>query len=149
MTLVEKQIKCIELMNYHGLTDWNFFFDRAVVRFGLCSYKNKTISLSKTLTELNNWERIKNTMLHEIAHALVGPGHGHDRVWERKALEIGCDGKKYYSRKNTIQPKYKYEATCVHGKVFTRVKKPRAEYSCCCTTNGFNREFILKFKQTT
>src|SRR5215471_13596338 len=33
-----------------------------------------------------------NTMTHEIAHAIVGPNHGHDQVWTEKHLEMGGDG---------------------------------------------------------
>jgi SNF2 family DNA or RNA helicase len=32
-----------------------------------------------------------NTIRHEVAHAIVGPGHGHNEVWADKAREIGCD----------------------------------------------------------
>ena len=35
-------------------------------------------------------DHIRDTILHEIAHALVGPCHGHDAVWRQKAREIGC-----------------------------------------------------------
>lgn len=33
---------------------------------------------------------MRQALLHEIAHALVRPGHGHDQVWKDKALQIGC-----------------------------------------------------------
>lgn len=33
---------------------------------------------------------IRDTILHEIAHALVGPNHCHDLVWKAKCLEIGA-----------------------------------------------------------
>jgi SWI/SNF-related matrix-associated actin-dependent regulator 1 of chromatin subfamily A len=37
-------------------------------------------------------QQFKDTILHEIAHAIVGPHHGHDEVWRGKAVEIGCTG---------------------------------------------------------
>jgi len=81
------------IMNEHGLTTWTFQFDRAKRRLGMCSHRTQTISLSAPLTRLNDEERIRNTILHEIAHALVGPGHKHDHVWRRQARAIGCDGR--------------------------------------------------------
>lgn len=33
-----------------------------------------------------------DTVAHEVAHALVGPAHGHDAVWRRKAVELGGSG---------------------------------------------------------
>ena len=35
-------------------------------------------------------DHITDTILHEIAHALVGPRHGHNAIWRQKAREIGC-----------------------------------------------------------
>jgi len=35
-------------------------------------------------------ELVRDTLLHEIAHALVGTAHGHDEVWKAKCLEIGA-----------------------------------------------------------
>ena len=35
---------------------------------------------------------MKNTLLHEIAHALAGHEHNHDEVWKATARSIGCDG---------------------------------------------------------
>ena len=37
-------------------------------------------------------ENVKNTLLHEIAHALAGHEHNHDEVWKATARSIGCDG---------------------------------------------------------
>lgn len=85
-------------MNQHGLGHWLFRFDRrATVRLGLCSYRTKTISLSEKVILLTDEATVRNTILHEIAHALVGPGHGHDSVWRRKALSIGCTGDRCHS----------------------------------------------------
>ena len=35
-------------------------------------------------------DEVRDTILHEIAHALVGPGHGHDAVWKAKCVEVGA-----------------------------------------------------------
>lgn len=86
----EEMVK--DLMHYHGLHDWHFKFDRAVYRLGLTHYGRKVISLSKQATLRDVEARVLNTILHEIAHVLVGPGNGHNHVWREKAVQIGCDG---------------------------------------------------------
>jgi predicted SprT family Zn-dependent metalloprotease len=80
------------LMARHGLDEegWSFEFDRAKRRFGQCRHQDKAISLSEHLTRLNAREKVKDTILHEIAHALAGPGVGHDPRWRQIAAEIGA-----------------------------------------------------------
>lgn len=63
-------------------------------------YSHKSVELSTKLVELNDEARVLKTILHEIAHALT-EGHGHDRVWQAKLLEIGGDGKRCYDRSDT------------------------------------------------
>ena len=38
------------------------------------------------------WRDIRDTCLHEIAHAIVGPGHGHDAVSRTTAPRMGLHG---------------------------------------------------------
>lgn len=57
--------------------------------FGLCDYTNRTIQLSRIMTANQCKEQIRDTILHEIAHALT-PGAGHGPAWKRKARELGC-----------------------------------------------------------
>jgi SprT-like family len=96
MDLMEARALALELMKEHGLEFWYFEFDNAKRRFGICRYNRRTIGLSRNLVLLSNKEQVKDTILHEIAHALVGPGYGHSWVWKRMALEIGCDGNRCY-----------------------------------------------------
>jgi len=83
--------------------------------------KCRCIKLSRYLVALNDENEIRQTMLHEIAHFIVGAGHGHDAVWRRKAIEIGCDGKRL--NKTAEMPKGRYQATCQCGKTFSKHRK--------------------------
>ena len=56
-------------------------------------FNNKYINAN-----LDNWDRIKTTVLHEIAHAIVGYEHGHDRVWVNCCKSIGGDGERLAKR---------------------------------------------------
>jgi predicted SprT family Zn-dependent metalloprotease len=86
-----------DFMKKYGLSSWTFDFDRSKRRAGRCSYTKKKISLSMYYALKVPTEELKNTILHEIAHALVGPGHNHDEVWRRTAIGIGCDGNRCHS----------------------------------------------------
>lgn len=114
MTIAAAHKLARTLMREHGLIDkdWNFYFDRSVRRFGCCNHSRKTISLSQKLTELNDEPEVRDTILHEIAHALVGSKHGHDRFWRMKCIQVGATPKRCYDNTKVIQPPKKYIATC-------------------------------------
>ena len=150
MLLSDAKTLATKLMNQHGLIEkgWSFHFDNAKRRFGCCNYTYRRITLSKYLVDLNSETRVQNTILHEIAHALVGGGHGHDNVWKRKALEIGCDGNRCYTENNTIIVKGSLEAVCPKcSHVHRKFKTPKKESSCGKCSNTFDRERLLIFKK--
>lgn len=66
---------------------WKFDFNNRVNAIGLCDYSKKTIFFSRKYLHVSK-EQFRQTILHEIAHALT-PGHNHDEVWAAKAAEIG------------------------------------------------------------
>ena len=76
MNLFEASILARSLMSEHGLADWGFAFDHARRRFGACNYTRRRITLSRPLTLLNGIDEVRDTILHEIAHALC-PGDKH------------------------------------------------------------------------
>ena len=81
----------------HGLQGWSFQYDDASRRAGCCFYGTKVITLARQYClEASEAERT-NTLLHEIAHALVGPEHHHDAVWKRQARAIGCTGERCHN----------------------------------------------------
>src|SRR5512145_229105 len=80
-------------LNKWGLTDWSIRQNQNPESpfLGLCSHKDKCIILSSHHIDIHPEPDVVNTIRHEIAHALVGVGHGHDEVWAARAREVGCD----------------------------------------------------------
>ena len=72
MILAQARKLAHDLMRLHKLpAAWSFQFDRSKVRFGKCNYAKKEISLSQHLVQLNTETEVRDTILHEIAHALA------------------------------------------------------------------------------
>ena len=101
MKLIECEKLVKELFEKHNLIDYKFEWKKRLVKWscaGSCNYKKKVITLQPTYVEKNDIKEITNTILHEIAHALM-PKHKHNKFWKRKAIEIGCTGSRTYSSK--------------------------------------------------
>ncbi len=92
-------------IDQHSLVGWSFQFDNGTKRAGCCDYRKQLISLSQEFARCAREEEIEDTILHEIAHALVGKDHGHDAVWRAKAVEIGCSGERCHDVQFT-RPRY-------------------------------------------
>lgn len=75
---------------------WKVELDRAKQRCGCCYFYEKKITLSKhyIAAETVSNEDIKNTILHEIAHAIAGPDAGHGPRWKLLARAIGCSAER-------------------------------------------------------
>jgi predicted SprT family Zn-dependent metalloprotease len=148
MNVIEAKRLALSLMAQHGLKDWKFEFNNRKGAYGVCNFSSKTIFLSLPLTQAVPKDAVQNTILHEIAHALVGIEHGHDYVWQRKALEIGCDGQRCNTHeKDETQIRYKYLATCpcCDEKIgASRLPKRKHWHKC---NRGFKPENILKYIQ--
>jgi len=124
-------------MAVHDLPGWTFRFNRCKQAMGLCVYHRRTIELSIHFVERDNpAEEIRDTILHEIAHALVGPGHGHDKVWKRKCIEIGARPQRCG---HADMPKGRWSARCGGcGRSFHRhrQRKPKRSRGWFCRACG-------------
>jgi predicted SprT family Zn-dependent metalloprotease len=77
-----------EKLKQHNLNDWSFKFSHGKTTLGVCRYNKKEINFSKHFTNISP-EKIKDTILHEIAHALT-PGSGHGLLWQAACRRIGA-----------------------------------------------------------
>ena len=135
---------------------YSFKWDNAKRRNGQINYHKKTISLSKVRIEVNLHQLhgvIKNTILHEIAHAFSYEtygrnGIGHCEKWRSIALQIGCNGQRCTSGYENIQTS-KYTLLCkVCGKESQIHRKPKLKRSCGkCSPNVYNINYLLEVVQ--
>ncbi len=120
------------LMHEHGLKKWRFKFDHSTRRAGCCNYCDKTISISFNLACNASDEDIRDTILHEIAHALVGRKHNHDEAWKAKAKEIGCTGERCH-RLQFVPPRY---SVACENNCWTHTAERRNTHLLCRTCGG-------------
>ena len=91
MTREQASKLCHETLIKHGLKDWSVRINTNATYFcGLCLHKDKSIVLSGHHIDQHPDSEVTDTILHEVAHALVGSSHGHDTVWQYKAKSLGC-----------------------------------------------------------
>jgi predicted SprT family Zn-dependent metalloprotease len=100
------------LLAQHRLSGWSFAFDGAKRRGGACHFSRKQITIAAGFAAAADEAEIEDTLLHEIAHALVGRRHHHDAVWQAKARAIGCTGQRCHS---VSFSDYGLVARCVNG----------------------------------
>lgn len=99
-----------KLLKENGLSDWTVTIKNLKRTLGMCRYKSKTIVLGRFYLAAGSDEHIIDTILHEIAHALAGPGAGHGPKWKTACQKIGAIPKACC--KDVTTPIGRYYAIC-------------------------------------
>lgn len=142
--------RCMQLMTQFGLTNdairgWRFEWFDAKRTYGWCSYRKRTIGLSRTyVLHTTNEADIEDTIRHEIGHALAPAHAGHGPKWKALARTVGFNPVRCSSAKLQLD-QYKYVGTCPNGHKSFRHRKTKSQSSCskCCPT--YNRNFLVTF----
>lgn len=123
----------LSVMRSFGLHDWSFEFTKARRMLGVCRFGRQAIGLSIHLVQRNGPEEVRETLLHEVAHALVGPC-GHGPVWREMARRVGC---KPVRCGDADMPEGRWQAACPScGRRFHRHRKPRPSGRWWCRRCG-------------
>ena len=140
------------LKKYPELSEWSVSTNRRKMSFGICNYRYQKIELSEFLIPHMTDEAIKDTIIHEIAHALTR-GHHHDYVWKRKCIELGGDGhrvggdEKYINAtesRQKIEKAAKYTFTCpVCGDSYGRHRRSKRSSSCGKCSRYYDEKYKL------
>lgn len=151
MDLIEAKRLARSLMRESHLFGMTFDFDRSVTSFGKCHFKRNTylgtitpfkITLSKVLTENASPEQVRETMLHEIAHAVAGYEAGHGAAFRSVARSLGIPGNRCgvatVEQKAAIAELHKWGTYCSHCRkpgTSRFHRKPRANRICATCKN--------------
>lgn len=91
--LTREQVEQIgrNLAAQHGLAEWEIAVQGHNTNpcLGRCDFESEKLSIETYAADLMSEDEVKGVWLHEIAHALVRPGHDHDAVWQAKCRELG------------------------------------------------------------
>ncbi len=142
MELAAARALATALIDQHGLVGWRVELDRAKRRAGICRYADRVIGLSAPLTALHSEEEVRDTILHEIAHALAGPRAGHGPGWRAIARRIGCSGQRCV---DATSPRVTgaWVGVCPQGHTADRHRRPDRVLLCrpCASRPTLERVF--------
>lgn len=133
------------LIALHLDATWSFGFDSAKRRLGACDYTRRRITISRYLIPLLSDDEVHQTLLHEVAHAIAGPGSNHSREWLRIARELGYEGGASHPGPGAedLAP---WVGTCPSGHRVYRYKAPQRTLSCGRCTRGFDRSAVISWE---
>lgn len=117
------------LMQLHGVGHWHLELDRARRRAGQTDHRRRRITLSRHLMSLYSEAEVRETILHEIAHARVGGKHGHDAVWVAEARRLGASGRRLTDA-DAPRLRGRWVGVCPAGHEVDRMRRPRRPASC-------------------
>lgn len=123
-------------------TQWRFEFDHAKTRFGLCDHSRKQISVSRYLAAQSDDDEVHQVLLHEVAHAIVGPRAGHGPEWKRVASELGYVGGRTHTA-DAATEHAKWLGVCPAGHEVIRFRRPSKSTSCAKCSPRFSREHLI------
>lgn len=130
------------LMETYGVGDWELGLDRARRRAGQTDHSRRRITLSRHLMSLYSEAEVRETVLHEIAHAIVGAHHGHDAVWQDQARRIGASGQRLVAPQ-APRLRGSWVGTCPAGHEVDRMRRPSTPLSCSRCSRRFSLEHLL------
>ncbi len=136
MNPVEAQAIARQSLHQFSLPDWTFAWNRRKRSLGLCRYRQKQIELSLHFVLANDVQQVRETVLHEIAHALAGEKAGHGPLWKNMCARVGCKPERC-DRGEAVMPRGKWLARCTGcGKEYWRHRRPASRARYWCKTCG-------------
>lgn len=117
------------------LPGWTLTWNRARRRLAFCNCDSQVISLSRHLTAVLTEAELRDVVLHEIAHGLVGCEHQHDASWKAQARALGAVPRAQRPVANSKALPAPWIGKCASGHEFRRFRRPeRVGFCGICST---------------
>lgn len=134
------------LIEDHLDDSWSFAFDNAKRRAGACDYLRKRITVSRYLSARYDDDTNRQTLLHEIAHALAGPAAGHGAEWKRIARMLGYTGGVTH-RGETANELAPWVGVCPAGHIAYRHRRATRATSCARCAPAFDERHLITWRR--
>mgnify|MGYP000882784653 FL=1 len=129
------------LMDRWSLEDWGLYLSAHRSNYGSCYHHRKTIALSAVILPTVEPSEVIDTILHEIAHALVGSGvQDHGIEWKRMAVKVGATPRA--QGPTWVDPEPKWLGLCRHGKSHKRERLTK-RLACSCDGPTWKAENLI------
>ncbi len=135
MDLTELEAIAKREFQKHGLLHWSFALTGTKRRQGVCKFRDRRIEIAEYYARHNSPEKVLDTLLHEIAHALAGPKARHGPAWKAVAVRLGAIPQACDTCSDTVVMPGDWQATCdACNKTFHKYKRPKQfnGYRCRC-----------------
>lgn len=163
MAMTEREVTklALGLMSEHNLNwpAWGFRMARSKNRLGFCQYNRFNggmIAFSKNYLHLGD-EEIRDTILHEIAHAIAGHKASHGPEWKRVCRQIGAKPNERADLKDEDHAEFKWTGICPNNSKHTVKRHALTEKgrrmacgACCRELNGgrFSAKYLFDWHLT-
>jgi RimJ/RimL family protein N-acetyltransferase/predicted SprT family Zn-dependent metalloprotease len=131
-----------KMAEHIDLENWQFGFDSAKRRAGLCNYTNMTITISRYLVDIHSIDESMQVVLHEVAHAMCGKREGHSKKWLATAKSIGYRAERF-TGSEIAQETATWVGTCKNGHTHYRYRQPSRPLACGLCDRGFSRSNLI------
>ncbi|MFT4136863.1 SprT-like domain-containing protein [Microbacterium sp.] len=133
-----------ELISTHLDPSWTFGFDNAKRRAGQCDYRHRRLTVSRYLAARHSDEENRQTLLHEVAHAIAGADAAHGPSWKAVARMLGYTGGVTH-RGETATELAPWIGLCPAGHVAYRYRRPTRPTSCAACARRFDERHAFRW----
>ncbi|MEZ5111633.1 MAG: SprT family zinc-dependent metalloprotease [Microbacteriaceae bacterium] len=134
------------LIALHLDESWSFAFDNAKRRAGQCDFTRKRITVSRYLAARFDDDDVHQILLHEVAHALVGPAAAHGARWLTAARDLGYVGGRTHMGETAVELA-PWIGTCPAGHVAYRHRRPTRAASCVKCAPRYDPRFLFTWEK--
>lgn len=138
-----------DLMEQHLDTRaWRFRWNNRHTAVGVCKHDRPGgghIEISRPLTAQISVEQARDTILHEIAHAIAGRQAGHGPLWRKIHRSIGGSAARTVPESELVVPPKPFTGTCPNCG-HTKLAYRRTYIACgaCCRRHNQGK-FIERY----
>lgn len=135
MDLEELAVIAGHEMRKHGLHGWKFGLTGSKRQLGVCKFRSKRIEIAEFHARNNPPATGLDTLRHEIAHAIAGPGAKHGPAWKAVAIRVGAAPRACDNSDETVVTPGDWQASCpACERTYHRYRPPKAlnGYRCKC-----------------